>query len=420
MIYRLSTFLLILGIHVTLLSAQDSKIFDKDIKTLQVIANDNPLLPPVIELGGDNHIEISFDKLSHEYHRYTYKIQHCNADWTPSTEIFESAYLEGFNGEPVEEYETSFNTNLLYTNYRIRIPNEDISLKISGNYLLTIYGDEENDDPDKPVLTAAFSIVEPQVGISASISTNTDIDYNDKHQQISFQINHSQLNVVDPKRDLKIYVQQNGRTDNMVANPQINIQKPGVLEYAYNRNLIFPAGNEYHKFEILGFARANMNVDQIQWFSPYYHVTLYPDKPARNYILESDQNGACIIRNENDVGNATASEYVFVHFTFESPEIPGGDVYLQGTWTHNAFTPEFKMKYNQERKAYEATQLLKLGYYNYQYLFLPDGQKKANTDKTEGNFYETENNYQIRVYYRASGDRYDQMVGFQNIQFQTH
>ena len=241
MIYRLSTFLLILGIHVTLLSAQDSKIFDKDIKTLQVIANDNPLLPPVIELGGDNHIEISFDKLSHEYHRYTYKIQHCNADWTPSTEIFESAYLEGFNGEPVEEYETSFNTNLLYTNYRIRIPNEDISLKISGNYLLTIYGDEENDDPDKPVLTAAFSIVEPQVGISASISTNTDIDYNDKHQQISFQINHSQLNVVDPKRDLKIYVQQNGRTDNMVANPQINIQKPGVLEYAYNRNLIFPA-----------------------------------------------------------------------------------------------------------------------------------------------------------------------------------
>lgn len=417
---RIFSLFLLLLLQSGFLTAQDSKIFDKSIKTLQVIANKNPLQPPVIELGGNNHVEISFDQLSHEYHRYIYKIQHCNADWTPSTEIFESTFLEGFNGEPIEHYETSFNTNQLYTNYRIRIPNDDLSLKISGNYLLTVYGDEENDDPEKPVLTAAFSVVEPLTGISATISTNTDIDYNKKHQQISFDINYSRLNVVDPKREIQVFVLQNGRTDNMVTNPKINIQKPDILEYSYNRSLIFPAGNEFHKFEVLGFARANMNVDRIQWFEPYYHVTLYPDKPARNYILENDQNGAFIIRNEDDLDNATTSEYILVHFTFESPQIPGGEIYLNGNWTYNSFNPEYKMIYNPERQAYESVQLLKQGYYNYQYLFLPDGQKTANTDATEGNFYETENDYQIRVYYRGAGSRYDQMVGFQNIKFQTH
>lgn len=412
--------LLLLWFGACLLSAQNSRIYDKDVKTLQVIANDNPLLPPVIELEGGNHVEISFDLLSHEYHRYLYKIQHCEADWTPSTEIFESAYLEGFNGEPIEDYETSFNTNLLYTNYHIRIPNEDIQLKLSGNYLLTVYGDEENDDPDRPILQAAFSIVEPQVGISATVSSNTDIDFNKSHHQLSFSINYNGLNVIDPTKEFKIAILQNGRTDNMVTNPHINIQKPGILEFSYSRALIFPAGNEFHKFEILGFARANMNVDRMQWFAPYYHATLYPDKPAKNYILENDQDGTFIIRNENDIDNATASEYLFVHFTLESPKLSGGDIYISGNWTYHSFDPAYKMTYNQERQAYESTQLLKQGYYNYQYLFLPDGQNTANTNLTEGNFHETENSYQIRIYHRAAGARYDRMVGFQEIKYQVH
>ncbi len=116
------------------LNAQRHEVFDPQIHTLQVVANEDPLLPPIVNLGGRNHIEISFDEFTHEYHRYIYKVEHCNADWTPSTEIFESDYLEGFNGMPLEDYEKSFNTTVLYTHYSLRIPNEDLALKLSGNY----------------------------------------------------------------------------------------------------------------------------------------------------------------------------------------------------------------------------------------------------------------------------------------------
>jgi len=56
----------------------------------------------------------------------------------------------------------------------------------------------------------------------------------------------------------------------------------------------------------------------------------------------------------------------------------------------------------------------KLGYYSYQYLWmLPDGTIR--TMPTEGDFYQTENSYQMLVYFRGQGERTDRLVGFQEI-----
>ena len=151
--------LIVLLFSLCPLQAQNSRVYSDHIKTLQVIANKDVLLPPIINLGGNNTIDIGFDILSHDYHRLIYKVEHCNADWTPSTEIFESDYLEGFNGQVIEDVETSFNTNLLYSHYHVQIPNEDLSLKLSGNYKVHVFRDEDGADPEQPLLTACFSVV---------------------------------------------------------------------------------------------------------------------------------------------------------------------------------------------------------------------------------------------------------------------
>ena len=397
------TVLLSLLCCASAITAQRHEILDRQLHTLQVVVNDDPLLPPIMNLGGGNHLEIGFDEFSHEYHRYIYKVEHCNADWSPSTEIFESDYMNGFNGEPIEDYEKSFNTTVLYTHYSLRIPNENISLKLSGNYKLTVYNDE-GDEP-VPVLTACFSLVEPGVGIGATVSTNTDIDFN---------------KVIDPHRELKTVVMQNRRWDNCVVNPKPNIQAANKIEFTHNRQLIFPAGNEYHKFEILDVHIPTLNVDRMEWFDPYYHATLYPNQTARNYLYDEDQNGAFIIRNSDDEDVATTCDYVFTHFTLKSPQLPGGEVYLNGEWTYNRFIPEYRMTYNRETQAYEATALLKQGYYNYNYLFVPDGETQGNSGRTDGNFYETENEYIILVYHRPNGGRYDKLVGYRRMNFKIN
>ena len=87
------TVLLSLLCCVSATTAQRHEILDRQLHTLQVVVNDDPLQPPIMNLGGGNHLEIGFDEFSHEYHRYIYKVEHCNADWSPSTEIFESDYM---------------------------------------------------------------------------------------------------------------------------------------------------------------------------------------------------------------------------------------------------------------------------------------------------------------------------------------
>ena len=412
------TVLLSLLCCASAITAQRHEILDRQLHTLQVVVNDDPLLPPIMNLGGGNHLEIGFDEFSHEYHRYIYKVEHCNADWSPSTEIFESDYMNGFNGEPIEDYEKSFNTTVLYIHYSLRIPNENISLKLSGNYKLTVYNDE-GDEP-VPVLTACFSLVEPGVGIGATVSTNTDIDFNKSHQQVDFSVNYGLVKVIDPHRELKTVVMQNRRWDNCVVNPKPNIQAANKIEFTHNRQLIFPAGNEYHKFEILDVHIPTLNVDRMEWFDPYYHATLYPNQTARNYLYDEDQNGAFIIRNSDDEDVATTCDYVFTHFTLKSPQLPGGEVYLNGEWTYNRFIPEYRMTYNRETQAYEATALLKQGYYNYNYLFVPDGETQGNSGRTDGNFYETENEYIILVYHRPNGGRYDKLVGYRRMNFKIN
>ena len=399
-------------------TAQRHEILDRQLHTLQVVVNDDPLQPPIMNLGGGNHLEIGFDEFSHEYHRYIYKVEHCNADWSPSTKIFESDYMNGFNGEPIEDYVKSFNTTVLYTHYSLRIPNENISLKLSGNYKFTVYNDE-GDEP-VPVLTACFSLVEPGVGIGATVSTNTDIDFNKSHQQVDFSVNYGLVKVIDPHRELKTVVMQNRRWDNCVVNPKPNIQAANKIEFTHNRQLIFQAGNEYHKFEILDVHVPTLNVDRMEWFDPYYHATLYPNQTARNYLYDEDQNGAFIIRNSDDEDVATTCDYVFTHFTLKSPQLPGGEVYLNGEWTYNRFIPEYRMTYNRETQAYEATALLKQGYYNYNYLFVPDGDTQGNSGRTDGNFYETENEYIILVYHRPNGGRYDKLVGYRRMNFKIN
>lgn len=399
-------------------TAQRHEILDRQLHTLQVVVNGDPLLPPVMNLGGGNHLEIGFDEFSHEYHRYIYKVEHCDADWSPSTGIFESDYMEGFNGEPIEDYEKSFNTTVLYTHYSLRIPNENISLKLSGNYRLTVCNDE-GDEP-VPVLTACFSIVEPGVGIGASVSSDTDIDFNKSHQQVDFSVNYGSVKVIDPHRELKTVVLQNRRWDNSVVNPKPNIQAAGKIEFTHNRRLIFPAGNEYHKFEILDVHVPALNVDRLEWFDPYYHATLYPDQTARNYLYDEDQNGAFVVRNSDDEDVATTCDYVFAHFALRSPQLPGGEVYLNGGWTYNRLDPEYRMTYNRETKAYEADALLKQGYYNYNYLFVPDGGTRGDSGPTDGNFHETENEYIILVYHRPNGGRYDKLVGYRRMNFKIN
>lgn len=394
--------------------AQRHEILSERIASLQVTAGYDWLAPPVIELNGNKAININFDDLTHEYHRYVYRVEHCEADWTTSEDLFASDYIDGFaDGLPLDDLTESLNTNVLYTHYRLQIPNARCRIKMSGNYRVTIY-DENNGG--EPMLTACFMVVEPSVGISLNVTTNTDIDINGQHQQVEMQLSYGNLAVTDPERQLCTIVTQNNRWDNAVVNSRPQFVMSDGLRWSHNRDFIFPGGNEYRKFEMLDVSHTTMGLEYIRWDGDNYHAYIWPDEPRHSYIYDEDANGAFLIRNSDNYDIDNTCDYMLVHFRLPSPRL-SGRIFLNAQWTYDRFLPRYELEYDDTRQLYEVVVPLKQGYYSYQYLLMnADGTLRPLP--SEGNFFQTENTYQAYVYFRGVGERTDRLVGYQEIDFQ--
>ena len=374
------------------------------LNTLRTIVNGDWERPAIITLGSDDRIEFSFDEMSHEYHRYTYHIQHCDAGWKPSTDLLESDYLDGFNGETIDEWENSLNTTFDYTHYSLTIPNDQVSLKLSGNYRISIRED------NKEVAYFKFCITEDGHLLSARLSGNTDIDANDSHQQLNMTVNYGNLTVRDPEKELYTVVMQNRRADNQVINPTPTYDAGNRLTYEHCRELIFPAGNEFRRFEIVNMYDYFMTVDKVTFHDPFYHATLIQDNRRHAYKFDYDHNGRYLIRYNQASDSDTEADYLFVHFSLASDRMNGGKLYVSGHFNGGNLTSKYEMEYNSQEKAYQATVLLKMGAYDYQYIWVPDGETEGQTKPTEGDWYETKNEYLILLYYRQRGSRYDRLI----------
>lgn len=409
---ELKLFLIVLLAFTTKMSEAQTKAFKDDIKSVQVTANNDWLSPPVINLNSSDVINIGFDQLSHNYHRYTYRIEHCEADWSISDQIFQSDYLNGLNDNTIENYTNSINTVIDYTHYSLQIPNGKCSLKMSGNYRVSIFDD---DNGGEKVLQAEFMVVEPVMNIGMNVTTNTDIDLNKNHQQLSVELNYGNINITDYDEQIRTVFMQNGRYDNARHNLKPSIINNRGVKWTYNRDLIFTGDNEYRKYEILDVSHPTMGIDHISWDGHNYNAYPFADEPRKNYIYDEDANGYFFIRNSDNIEIDYTCEYVYVHYIFKSPEI-NKPVYVTGKWTTDYNTDAYLMKYDQKEQVYHTTILQKQGYYSYQYMAEePDGS--LSITPLENSFYQTENRYQVLVYYKATGDRTWKLTGYRQTVF---
>ena len=388
--------------------AQRNEMLDKNIASLQVVANNDWLSLPIITLNSNDFVNISFDDLTHEYHRYCYKIEHCEADWQTSCALFESDYIDGFaSGNTIDDVQESTNTVQLYTHYNISFPNNKCRPKISGNYRVTIY--DENDEKHV-VCRAYFMIVEPSMAVQLNVTTNTDIDINGKHQQVEMAVDYGNNIVSNPQTQIKTVVMQNSRWDNAVVNARPQYIKANGLQWIHCKDFIFDGGNEYRKFETLDVTHTTMGLESINWDGHNYHAWIWTDEPRPSYIYDKDANGAFLIRNSDNIDNDVNSDYIITHFRLKSPQT-ADPIYINGFFTNDRFLPQYEMKWNEKNQQYEGELLLKQGYYSYQYLMMkPEGKLKP--VPSEGNFYQTENTYQALIYFKANGDRTDRLVGY--------
>lgn len=388
-------------------------IFNERVRTVQARLGDDMFAPPVVGLGTSDYLDISFDVLSEDRDYFRYRAVRCDANWQPST-IVENEWLDGFNESVIEDYRFSNVTSVHYVHYTFQFPNEDISPKLSGNYLIQVYNE---DNPEEVWFQQRVMISEQSAPISASITSRTDVDYNSQHQQLSIAVDTERAGVSDPFNDLRVMVSQNGRGDNEVALRQPLRMSGRTAIYEHQKPLIFEAGNEYRRFEVSNINYPGMNVAEIGYYQPYYHFTLAQDvsRAGEQYLYDQTQWGRFVVREYNSADSDVDADYVVVHFSLDYPEMPGSMVFLDGDMVSRRFDQGSQMLFNPSSGRYEKALLLKQGHYNYQYLVVPPGGTSGKTSVIEGDKYQTVNEYLIKVYTRGPLDRTDRLVGVKRI-----
>lgn len=390
-------------------------VFKDEIKSVQLFPDGAPLSMPVISLGGGQQLLLKFDNISGTSKNYSYTLIHCDANWNESF-LSQTEYLDGFPDNPVDDYALNFNTTASFVNYQLRLPNERVQMTCSGNYALVVF---EDGDREKLVLTRRFYVIQPKVEVRALVKRATFDPFNGDNQEVDFTIYHPQITLNDPFLEIKVVLMQNRRWDNAIRKLKPLFVRKGELDYNYDRENVFPGGNEFRYFDMRSWKYNGENVSGVDFFQPYYHVTLAKDELRSNkkYFDYREMNGKFSIESQDQIEDAdTDCDYGFVHFTLAMPvPLLGGSVNVFGELTDWNANQSNEMLWNPERNEYELTLFLKQGYYNYQYVYVPKGGTVADVGVIEGNHYDTENEYQIFVYYKSLSGRYDELVGFQQV-----
>jgi hypothetical protein len=391
----------------------ENAVYQEYIKSVQMYRAGFELSNPVLTLNEDAHLLFKFDDLSDEERDYYYTVIHCDANWNESY-ISQTDYISGFPENPLTDYKLSFNTTFNYSNYQLLLPNDNMKFNYSGNYVLVIY---EDNDKEKVVITQRFYMVEPKVDIQGTVRRATNDPFEGSNHEIDFVITHNDVLIENPLKDVKVVLMQNGRWDNAIRNLKPLFIRDNRLEYDYQLENVFPAGNEFRYFDNRSNKFNGENIVSTDFHRPYYHKTIKKDEVRANksFFLYKEMNGKYTIESQDkEVRDPdTECDYAFVHFTLPLPSILlGGSVNVFGALTGWNANKSNEMTWNFNTSAYELTLLLKQGYYNYMYVYVPQGSLSADHSNIEGSFWETENDYQLFVYYSDFSARYDRLVGY--------
>ena len=376
------------------------------IRTIQFKGTSAQSRLPIIELG--QKLQLSFDDIIGNEADYFYTIAHFNFDWTPS-DLSKGEYLDGFDDVRIETYENSFNTLQLYSNYKLSIPNRETrAIKKSGNYLLRIFNDD-----GEIVFSRKFMVLERVLSVEVEIKRSRIIKNIDQQQVVQFKINSPNLLLINPKQNVKTLILQNNNLKTAITNLKPLYTIGSELIYKYDQEAAFWGGNEFLFFDNKDLRSSTNGVRYVE-LNELYENFLFTniDRSVRPYTYNPDINGSFQVRNLYASQNQNIeADYVLMHFNLQHYGSLGDkEIHIYGNFNNWTIDQTTYMRYNEKTDTYQNARLFKQGFYNYKYVMV-NRNGSIEQGPISGNFWETENQYTVLVYYRAPGSRFDRLLG---------
>ena len=378
-----------------------------NIKTVSFAQNGSNVVP-IFELGST--FELQFDDLYGNEANYYFEIIHCDYNWKPS-DIPKTDYIRGFDNQRIMDYSNSFNTLQNYSHYRLSFPNQFATqIRISGNYILKILNEDR-----EVVFSRKFILFENHSTVAAQVKRTRNLNTIDYKHNLDIAILSNDIAFQTPLKNVKTLLIQNGNFNTSIKNVPPQYTLGNQLVYKYDSETQFWAGNEFLYFENKDIRAANNNVAKVGSGSDIYNSFLYTNAARGNqiYTVYEDVNGNFVVKNINGSNNEIEADYAWVYFSLSAPAFRSNnkDIYITGMFNNYSLSPEYKMDYNAEKGIYEKAVMIKQGFTNFQYTVADKNGVIDYENAIDGNFYQTENEYTILVYYRESTDRYERVIG---------
>ena len=394
-------------------------VYSDRIKSVQLHPYGNQLGYPIIRLNSAEQLELHFDDLDANVKNYSYTFQLCNSDWTPVM-LSHFDFIKGFSQVRLNTYRMSSVAFTRYTHYQAMIPDRNCVPSRSGNYILKVF---LNGDTSKLVITKRMMVVQELSTIKAEIQQPFNGQLFRTHQKVQFRVNlNEQLNVVNAIQQVKVVIMQNNRWDNAVTDIRPTFFSRTTLEYNTENDCVFPAGKEWRWVDLRSFRLQSERIANAKYSNTSTEIFVKPetDRREQRFNFYRDANGQYQIEPSENINPLWQADYATVNFTFVPPgnsPYPTKDVYVFGQLTNYNLSDAAKMTFNTSKGVYESSVFLKQGYYDYTYVTVERNAKKriASFDATEGNLWETENNYTILVYYRPLAGRADELIGITSV-----
>jgi len=308
------------------------------------------------------------------------------------------------------DYTYSSATFQKYTHYTVKFPNEYIKPKISGNYILRVY---EDDDPTKIILTRRFYVLSSKVTVSGEVVASSDMDNRAHDQKINFQIDYGMLKVQNPNTDLRSWVMQNQRNETGSFTAQTQYIRGTQLIYGDLSTNEFAGGNEFRHFDTRSLKLNSDRVSHI-YRDTANSVVLLTDMSRNlpNYTFLYDNDGQFYPLNQDGTDPTIDADYAHIFFSLAAGKTAAdGSAYIVGKFNDYKLDEHSKLDYDDKGKFYTHL-FLKQGVYDYQYVWVDNATKKPDYTFLEGNYFDTENKYQVLVYYHPPAAQWEELVGY--------
>jgi len=398
------------------------QVYSPNIKSVQLFPYGNQLGYPILRLGGSDQLELHFDDLAANVQNYSYTFQLCNADWTP-VDLSQFDFIKGFSQVHISNYHISSNALRRYTHYQALLPDRNCVPSRSGNYILKVF---LNSDTSRLILTRRMLVVDEKSAITAQVQQPYNGQIFKTHQKIQFRVAvNESLDLLNPQQQIKVFILQNYRWDNCIKGIKPTFFSRKTLEYNTENDAVFPAGKEWRWLDLRSLRLQSDRVASGNYTNTGTELFVKPDadRSTQQFNFYHDNNGRFYLQPTESINPLWQADYATVHFTFVPADhipFPDKDLFLIGQLNNYNMDDSAKMKYNAEKGVYETTLFLKQGYYNYLYVTRDrDPQKAISFEFTEGDLFETENDYMILVYYRALAGRADELIGLKRFNSMT-